>query len=114
MGNTRRRACRCGRTAGAAHSIRAVPDDPLEAATRPWECPGNQRDVASFIRRARETCGLTQRQLAERLGSTQSVVARWETGDHEITMKALTRIADALEVEILVSFGSKETSWRRP
>ena len=61
------------------------------------------------MRRIRETSGLTQRQLAERMGSTQSVVARWETGDHEITMKTLTRIADALGVELVLRYGSQET-----
>jgi transcriptional regulator with XRE-family HTH domain len=43
------------------------------------------------------------------MGSTQSVVARWETGDHEITMKTLTRIADALGVELVLRYGSQET-----
>lgn len=37
--------------------------------------------------------------------STQSTVARWEGGEHEVTMKTLSRIADALEVELVVRFG---------
>ena len=78
-----------------------------------WECRGTQREVAALIRQTREARGLTQHQLAGRMGSTQSIVARWETGDHEITMKTLTRIADALEVELVVHFGSQEASWRR-
>jgi transcriptional regulator with XRE-family HTH domain len=73
------------------------------------ECRATQGEVAALVRRIRETSGLTQRQLAERMGSTQSVVARWETGDHEITMKTLTRIADALGVELVLRYGSQET-----
>jgi UDP-N-acetylglucosamine 1-carboxyvinyltransferase len=76
------------------------------------ECRATQREVAALIRRTREARGLTQHQLAERIRSTQSAVARWETGDHELTMKTLTRIADALELELVVRYGSQEASWR--
>lgn len=61
--------------------------------------------MATLIRRTREDLGLTQHELAERMQSTQSTVARWEGGEHEITMKTLSRIADALEVEFVVRFG---------
>jgi transcriptional regulator with XRE-family HTH domain len=33
-----------------------------------------------LIREARKRAGMTQRELAVRLGTTQAVVARWETG----------------------------------
>lgn len=105
-------ACRYCPAARATHSIRAVPVASNDAVVCPWECRATQREVAAFIRRAREACGLTQHQLAQRLGSTQPVVARWETGNHEITMRALARIADALGVQLVVRFGSEETSWR--
>lgn len=103
-------ACRYPRVADSAHSIRAVSVDPRSAAMGTQECRATQRDVAALIRRTREACGLTQHQMAERMGSTQSVVARWETGDHEITMKTLARIADALEVALVLRFGSQEVS----
>ena len=89
-----------------------MPVDPRSVVMHPWESQGNQRQVAALIRRAREACGLTQHQLAERLSSTQSVVARWESGDHEVTMRTLARVADALEVELVVRFGSEEAPWR--
>jgi transcriptional regulator with XRE-family HTH domain len=79
---------------------------------RPQECRATQHEVAALIRRTREARGLTQHQLAERMRSTQSAVARWEAGDHEITMKTLTRIADALELDLVVRYGSQEASWR--
>lgn len=68
-------------------------------------CGATAAEVATLIRRTREDVGLTQHELAERMHSTQSTVARWETGDHEITMKTLSRIADALMVELVVRFG---------
>jgi hypothetical protein len=42
------------------------------------------------------------------MGSTQSTVARWETGDHEMTMKTLSRLAAALDLELRVRFGGGE------
>jgi transcriptional regulator with XRE-family HTH domain len=50
---------------------------------------------------------LTQFQLAERIGAAQSTVARWEAGEHAITMPTLSRIADGLGVELLVRFGKR-------
>ncbi|NME81504.1 helix-turn-helix transcriptional regulator [Rhodococcus sp. 105337] len=57
------------------------------------------------MRTARESSGLTQHQLAARIGSTQSTVARWETGEHEVTMTTVSRVAEALGIEMLVRFG---------
>jgi transcriptional regulator with XRE-family HTH domain len=37
-------------------------------------------DGGLLIREARRRAGLTQRQLAERLGTSHGAVARWETG----------------------------------
>jgi transcriptional regulator with XRE-family HTH domain len=69
------------------------------------ECYGSPKEVASLIRRTRVAAGLTQLRLARLLGCSQSVVARWETGDHEITLRTMARIADALGIELLVRFG---------
>ena len=58
-----------------------------------------------MVRSARESCGLTQHELALRMGSTQSTVARWETGAHQLTLATLDRIANALGVTMQVHFG---------
>ncbi len=60
-----------------------------------------------MLRMNREKQGLTQHQLATRMGSSQSVVARWESGEHEITMANLDRIAEAMGVVLQVRFGAK-------
>lgn len=58
--------------------------------------------ASGLIREARTRAGLTQRQLAGRLGTHQSVVARWETGrtnpDFETVITAIR--ACGLELEI--------------
>lgn len=45
------------------------------------------------LRRWRVTRGLTQVQLAERLGVTSTTVARWERGEMEIAQPTMLRLA---------------------
>lgn len=60
-------------------------------------------DVGSTIRDARRRAGLTQAGLAERLGTTQSSVARWERGATSPTVATLERIAGALGSALAVT-----------
>jgi transcriptional regulator with XRE-family HTH domain len=57
---------------------------------------------AVFALRAKR--GLTQRQLASLAGTTQSVIARLESGEHEIRVGILNRIAEALSLTWRVVF----------
>lgn len=60
--------------------------------------------AADLIREARRRAGLTQQQLAERAGTTQSSIARWERGRSEpdfSTVLRLVRLCD-LELEVAV------------
>ncbi len=62
-------------------------------------------EVAQLIHDARTAAGLTQAQLAETVGTSQSVIARLEDADydgHSLTM--LRRIADALGQRIELRF----------
>jgi transcriptional regulator with XRE-family HTH domain len=45
---------------------------------------------------ARLSAGLTQQQLAERLGKPQSAVARWESGQHQPRLEILEAVARAV------------------
>jgi transcriptional regulator with XRE-family HTH domain len=76
-----------------------------EPASERRGCHADRREIADMVRSARESCGLTQHELALRLGSTQSTVARWETGAHQLTLDSLDRIANALGVTMHVHFG---------
>lgn len=63
------------------------------------------RDVAHAIHDLRTAHGLTQRQLAEMIGTRQSAIARLEDADytgHSLTM--LSRIAAALHRRVKVEF----------
>lgn len=53
--------------------------------------------------RARLDAGLTQQQLAARLGTTQSAVARWENGDVVPKLDTLQRLADVLDTTFTIA-----------
>jgi transcriptional regulator with XRE-family HTH domain len=52
---------------------------------------------------ARLRAGLTQAQLADRIGVPQSSVARWESGANIPTITTLLRIAKALNIDFRVT-----------
>ena len=55
-------------------------------------------EVAQLIYDARTAAELTQRQLAQKIGTTQSVIARLEDADYEgHSLNMLQRVAIALE-----------------
>ena len=58
------------------------------------------------IKELRVKQGLTQKQLADQVGLTQSQVARIERGDSGLTAKILIRIANALGVDAGAVLGS--------
>ncbi len=51
--------------------------------------------VARAVIKARTNCGLTQAQLAERMNTSQSYIARLENGTVLPTMKTFLRVAKA-------------------
>jgi transcriptional regulator with XRE-family HTH domain len=51
--------------------------------------------IADLIRSARREAGLSQSELAKRVGSKQSVVSRWETGADEPRLSTLVRVLGA-------------------
>ncbi|HEY0506544.1 MAG TPA: helix-turn-helix domain-containing protein, partial [Blastococcus sp.] len=57
--------------------------------------------VGSLVRDARRHRGLTQAQLAERLGTSQSAVARIEQGGQNLTLELLGRLSEALDSELI-------------
>jgi ribosome-binding protein aMBF1 (putative translation factor) len=59
--------------------------------------------AAAFIR-ARANAGLTQEQLAERMGTKQEVIARWEGGTVLPSTRTLARFAKATGTVLQISF----------
>jgi ribosome-binding protein aMBF1 (putative translation factor) len=66
--------------------------------------------VGEIVRDAREAAGLSQRELALRMSTSQPVVARIEAGHVAATLTSLQKIADALNGDINISFTFKAAS----
>lgn len=59
----------------------------------------------------RKQAGLTQSQLAEAIGTTQSVIARLEDADYEgHSLSMLTRIASALNQKLEIKMSPREAA----
>jgi transcriptional regulator with XRE-family HTH domain len=73
--------------------------------------------LAAALIRARADAGLTQEQLAARMGTKQEVVARWEGGKVLPSTRTLARLAKATGTTLRISFapspaGTKATPSR--
>jgi predicted transcriptional regulator len=88
-------------------AARAKPEDkrPLErlheriiAGDRGWFFA----NIADKVAERRLEKNLSQRELAERCGTTQSAIARLERGGRPPRIDTLLRIAEALECELVV------------
>ena len=64
-----------------------------------------KREIGTQIYQLREKAGLSQAQLAKRVGTTQSVISRLEDADYEgHSLAMLTRIAAAVEKRVEIRF----------
>ena len=64
----------------------------------------NQYVTGAMIRRLREARGITQQQLAERLGVSDKAVSRWETGRGYPDISLVEPLASALGVSVIELF----------
>ena len=65
---------------------------------------GKQLEVAYLIMQKRKQAKISQKELAQKIGTTQSNVARMEAGNQNLSMITLEKIAEALKSELKVSF----------
>ena len=61
-------------------------------------------ELARALIEARARAGLTQQQLAARMKTTQSVIARLESGRAQPSTQTLQRIAEATGMRLRISF----------
>ena len=57
--------------------------------------------IGKMIAKIRLQKGLTQAELAEEMGTSQSAINRIESGQQNLTLETLARISDVLEKEIV-------------
>ncbi len=63
-----------------------------------------QERVAKAITETRKAKGLKQKELAQRAGTSQTVISRIENGNVSVGIKMLQRIADALGTQVEIHF----------
>lgn len=74
------------------------------AARAGYERARRAFELAEQVRALREAKGISQSELARRIGSTQPAIARLEAGGVAPSIETLERIAHALGLELSVSF----------
>ena len=63
--------------------------------------------IITLLIRARLRKRLSQRELAERVGTKQSAISRLESGTYNPSLSFLYKVADALDARIKVSVDAK-------
>jgi ribosome-binding protein aMBF1 (putative translation factor) len=71
---------------------------------REFEALEDEFALAAALIKARSEAGLTQEEVAERMGTTQSAVARLEGGRSRPSTKTLAKFAEATGTRLKVSF----------
>lgn len=86
----------------------ARPDTPERRAG--YERTRRAHELGAKVRELRESQGLTQLELAQRMKSTQSVVARLELGGAQPRFEMLERVARALGQDLVIEFRDQRRS----
>lgn len=68
------------------------------------------KDIARAMAVARTSAGVTQIELAKRMGTTQTAIARLESGRVAPNTSTLQRFAHAIECRLVIDFQEIETS----
>ena len=73
-----------------------------------WCCPDQADDLppgtfSELLRQMRLKAGLSQQQLATRLGTTQSAVARLESGTTQPRLETVEKLAETLGQDLLLT-----------
>lgn len=58
----------------------------------------NSKTIGDAIRNERKKCNITQKELAERLGVSASMIAQYETGKRKPKLETMRKLAEALGV----------------
>jgi predicted transcriptional regulator len=62
-----------------------------------------QFSVVRAIMQKRMEKGISQKELAERIGTRQSAIARFESGAYNPTLSFIGRLADALDADVRIT-----------
>ncbi len=87
------------------HISEKMQDPAFKAA---WAELDPEFELPEMIIKAREEAGLTQEELAERIGTKQPALSRLERGGYKkVKIETLMKIAHALNMRLTISFQPK-------
>lgn len=86
----------------------------VDAGRLRWVCPGEPSGIseANFGRALREMrlhAGLSQRELGDRIGTTQSAIARMEKGEAQPKICTLEKLAEAFNRDLHIHVRAVDT-----
>ena len=76
-----------------------------EAVERAYEDEARISEFRTLVHRLRTEAGLTQAELAARMETTQSAIARMEGGGTRPRLETLEKLAGAIDQELVVGVG---------
>lgn len=80
-----------------------------------FERAGAAWDVALQLAELRRKSGLSQKELADQLGTSQQQISRLESPSYEgHSLSMLRKVAEALDMELKVTFAKRRPSKRKP
>ena len=63
-------------------------------------------ELARLVIKHRAALGLSQQELARRVGTSHSAISRIESGQHRTSVRTLQRIARAMDLRLVMGFES--------
>lgn len=79
-------------------------------AAAAYERAGHAHAIGRRVRELREQRSMSQAELARRIGASQSMVARLESGSTESRLDTLERVCRALDLDLVVDFRPREAA----
>jgi DNA-binding XRE family transcriptional regulator len=70
---------------------------------REYDRLGPRYEIISLLIDARNKLGLTQSELAARIGTKQTAIARFESGSYNPSLKFLEKVADGLGKKVIIT-----------
>ena len=78
------------------------------AFKKAWHDLDDEFELLESIIKARELAGLTQEELAKKIGTKQPALSRLERGGFQkANIETLRKIAEALDVKLVIKFQTK-------
>ena len=90
-------------------------DDHIQRVERPTAFPGfaaiadDQAEIIAQLAEIRRSRGLSQTEVAARMGTSQSALARLESGHADVRLSTLRRYAEAMNTDVGFTLRDRES-----